>query len=220
MSTQYLFAYNGQALKSGTQYFAIPDPSLYVNDTYIPFDPAGSYQDVSVLSTFMNSWEPSSGSATWITFSNIVNNGIDGGWGSFRATAANNNVADRTGTINVIARYSTWVIDVSQNKVVVSDSISINPTFRSWDGATEEGVSKNCTLTASGSWTASVTSDPGSIVTAFTASGSGSQTVSVTLDNAASKGAKYAQITYTRGTASCILDLCISGIVEGTCEVP
>lgn len=219
MSTQYLFAYNGQALKSGTQYFAIPDPSLYVNDTYIPFDPAGSYQDVSVLSTFMNSWEPSSGSATWITFSNIVNNGIDGGWGSFRATAANNNVADRTGTINVIARYSTWVIDVSQNKVVVSDSISINPDWLSWEGDLDPGDQKSIYVTASGSWTATVTSDPNGIVTAYTPSGSGSGTAYITVNNPATKSARYAQITYTRGSASTVLYLCISGIISGICEV-
>jgi hypothetical protein len=117
MSTKFVFTYNNYILKSGDIYSAIPDPSIYANNIFIPFDPAGSYQDVSVLSTFMNSWEPSSGSSTWITFSNKVNQeGLDNGWGSFRATAEANGEENRTGTINIISRYDgIWPIDVSQN---------------------------------------------------------------------------------------------------------
>lgn len=216
--TKYLFSYNGYVYKAGNSYISLPDPSLYVNTNFIPFVPAGSYKDVSVFSTLMNSWEPSAGNNTWITFSNIVNkNG--GGWGSFRATAANNNIADRTGTINVISRYNTWEIDVSQNKVVVADSISITPDWQSWDGDTEDGVQKSFTLTSSGSWTASKT-DPNNIITSYTNSGAGSMTVYVTLDNAAKKGATTAYIIYTRGTASKRLDVCISGIISGACAVP
>lgn len=217
---KYLLTNNGYAFKSGERYISIPDPSLYVNDTYIPFEPAGSYQDISVNATLMNNWNPSSGSASWITFSNIVNSGaVPRGWGSFRATAAANSTADRTGTITVISRYNTWEIDVSQNKVVVADSISITPDWQSWAGATEEGVPKAFTLTASGSWTASKT-DPDNIITSYSNSGAGSMTVYVTLDNAATKGAKTAYIIYTQGTATERLDVCISGIMSGACAAP
>lgn len=221
MATKYVFtSNNGYAYKLGQQFIAIPDPSLYVNTNFIPFVPAGSYKDVSVFSTLMNSWEPSAGNNTWITFSNIVNkNG--GGWGSFRATAPSNNMGDRTGTINVIARYNNWAIDVSQNEDAVVDSISINPAYQSWDGGFrgDKGTQKAFTLTSSGSWTAVVTFG-GTYVTAFTASGSGSQTVYVTMDNPVSKSASYAQIIYTRGTATCTLDLCISGVISGLCSAP
>jgi hypothetical protein len=217
MATKFLFTYNGYAYKLGNDYIGLPDPSLYVNDSYIPFLPAGNFQDISVYSTLMNGWEPSSGSASWITFSNKVNQGGNG-WGSFRATAAANSTGNRTATITIKARYNNWAIDVSQNQV--ADSISLNTTFMSWNGATEEGVQKTNVVTSSGSWTASVTSDPGGIVTAYTASGSGSGSINITLNNALAKAAQYAQITYTRGTASTILDLCISGIISGTCAVP
>ena len=218
--TKYLFSYNGYVYKAGNSYISLPDPSLYVNTNFIPFVPAGSYKDVSVFSTLMNSWEPSAGNNTWITFSNIVNkNG--GGWGSFRATAPSNNMGDRTGTINVIARYNNWAIDVSQNEAAVVDSISINPAYQSWDGGLggDKGTQKAFTLTSSGSWTATVTSDPDGIVTAYTPSGSGSGTAYITVDNPTKKSARYAQITYTRGSASAVLYLCISGVIGGICEV-
>jgi len=163
MATKYVFtSSNGYAYKIGEQYIAIPDPSLYVNDTYIPFEPAGSYQDISVNATLMNNWEPSSGSASWITFSNIVNNGaVPGGWGSFRATAASNNVADRTGTITVISRYNTWEIDVSQNEAAAPATLSCSPTtvYLTTLGGACSGYTTTVTVTASAgnSWTASVT---------------------------------------------------------------
>jgi len=219
MATKYVFtSNNGYAYKLGQQFIAIPDPSLYVNTNFIPFVPAGSYKDVSVFSTLMNSWEPSAGNNTWITFSNIVNkNG--GGWGSFRATAPSNNVDDRIGTINVIARYNNWAIDVSQNEAAVVDSISINPDWLSWEGDLNPGEQKSIYVTASGSWTATVTSDPNEIVTAYTPSGSGSGTAYITVNNPATKSPRYAQITYTRGSASTVLYLCISGVISGICEV-
>lgn len=221
--TKYLFSYNGYVYKAGNSYISLPDPSLYVNKSFIPFEPGGSFMDVSVWTSFLNSWQPFEDAAPWLSFSNIVNPAGEGnGWGSFRVTASANNTADRTGEFYVVAKYSSndWTIDVSQNKESLVDSISISPSFQDWEGSTEEGVQKGFTLTSSGSWTASVTSDPGLIITAFTNSGSGSQTVYVTVDNAIPKSAQYATITYIRGSASCQLDICISGIIAGTCLVP
>ena len=99
------------------------------------------------------------------------------------------------------------------------DSISINPDWLSWEGDLNPGEQKSIYVTASGSWTATVTSDPNGIVTAYTPSGAGSGTAYITVDNPGRKGARYAEITYTRGTASAVLYLCISGIISGICEV-
>jgi hypothetical protein len=110
------------ALKYGDNYIDIPDPSIYSPTTYIAFDPGGEFIDVSVWSSFYNPWEPSSGSDTWMTFSNIVNNtGSGNGWGSFRVTAAENSSGDRTGDIDIISKYNgTWNIDTSQNETTTS----------------------------------------------------------------------------------------------------
>jgi hypothetical protein len=221
MATKFLFkTAGGNYLKLGSRYAAIPDPSLYVNDTYIPFVPAGSFQDVSVLATLMNSWNPSSGAASWLTFSSIVNSAAEGnGWGSFRVSAASNSVSNRTGTISVISRFNTWEIDVSQNKEVVLDSISINPEYLSWEGDLEAGETKSTYVTSSGAWTALITSDPNGIVTSHTPNGAGSQTAYITVDNPAFKLPRYAEITYATGTASVILYLCISGETGGLCAI-
>lgn len=104
------------------------------------------------------------------------------------------------------------------SEAAVVDSISINPDWLSWAGR-NPGEQKSIYVTASGSWTATVTSDPNGIVTAYTPSGAGSGTAYITVDNPGRKGARYAEITYTRGTASAVLYLCISGIISGICEV-
>lgn len=222
MATKYVFtSSNGYAYKIGEQYIAIPDPSLYVNDTYIPFSPEGGYQDVSVWTTFMNSWQPFQDAAPWLSFSNIVNPGGSGnGWGSFRVTASANNTADRTSEFYIVAKYSDdWTIDVSQNKVVVADSINIYPTWQSWAG-NEASDSKAFSLTSSGAWTATVTSDTDNIIYSYDNAGFGSGTVYVALYKPDKRAARYAQIRYTCGTANVWLDLCIAGTFSGACLVP
>lgn len=120
------------------------------------------------------------------------------------------------GRVNVASIGSINKIQVVSS---VPDSISINPDWLSWGGNLNPGDQKSIYVTASGSWTATVTSDPNGIVTAYTPSGSGSGTAYITVDNPATKAARYAQITYTRGSASAVLYLCISGVISGMCEV-
>mgnify|MGYP007069030053 CR=1 FL=1 len=104
----------------------------------------------------------------------------------------------------------------SVNVVTTVDSINISPNPRFWDGATEAGVQKSFVLTSSGAWNATK-SDPNNIISAFTASGTGSGTVYVTVGNPAAKTATYASITYTTGSASVVLNVCISGTIRGEC---
>ena len=107
----------------------------------------------------------------------------------------------------------------SVNVVTTVDSINISPNPRFWDGSTEgseAGVQKSFVLTSSGAWNATK-SDPNNIISAFTASGTGSGTVYVTVGNPAAKTATYASITYTTGSASVVLNVCISGTIRGDC---
>jgi hypothetical protein len=203
MATKYLYkTAGGDYLKLGNSYIAIPDPSIYANDTFIPFVPAGGFQDVSVLSTFMNSWNPSSGAASWITFSNIVDNGGDG-WGSFRATASSNSGTNRTGTINVKARYNNWAIDVSQN--APSDSISINNTYGVWNAAGSGMItgSNSTTVTSSSAWSSNITYINGSgWFTRNPTTGNSGQLVSMSCTTNSSGSSRQATLTFTCGTAS------------------
>jgi hypothetical protein len=212
MATKYLFKDSaGNIYKAGNSYISLPDPSLYVNDTYIPFLPAGNFQDISVYSTLMNAWEPSSGSATWITFSNKINQGGNG-WGSFRATAASNSIGNRTASIVIRSKYNNWTINASQNQVI-ADSISLDYTDVEFDGNGNYIVGDNPTVTSSGSWTSSITYIDGTgwLSRSPTTGGTG-QLVTVTCTNNTGFD-RLARITFTRGTATAIFYVTQYGFV-------
>jgi hypothetical protein len=214
MATKFLFkTAAGNYLKVGNAYAAIPDPSLYANDSYIPFVPAGGFQDVSVLATFYNSWNPSSGAATWITFSNIANNGGDG-WGSFRATASSNSGSNRTGTISVKAKCNTWNIDVSQNGV--SDSVSSDYSELTFDGTGSPLDAAYVTLTSSGTWTASKV-DTGDGTTWLTkllpASGSDQGTCTPLVQSGYEGAGRSCIARFTVGTAHCDVTITQVGVI-------
>lgn len=218
MATKFVFKYGaaGGALikQTASAYAGIPDPSIEINDHFIPFTPAGSFQDVSVYSTFYNSWEASSGSASWITVSQMANNGALGnGYGTFRATAASNSSGNRTGQIRVLSKYDGYqVIDISQN-ILVSDSVSCSPTFLNF---TALGKAKITTVTSSGTWTTSVISDPDNIIFSYTASGTTGQNCTIQLSpNDWSEDTLAATLRFTVGTAVANLTICQDGMTFG-----
>lgn len=221
--TDWLYKYGaggkyGQALTFTplSAYVSVQDPSVVGVPAFIPFVPGGETINASVNASYDNTWDAST-TSTWITIANETKNGGPGA--SFTATASSNSSGNRTGTIVITSLFGpTFTINCSQN-ISSSDSVSLNTNYMSW-GAGEEGVQKSNTITASGSWTASVTSDANGIVTAFTASGSGNGTIYVTLNNQLPKAGAYAEITYTRGSATTILDLCIAGAISGACTAP
>ena len=123
INTHTIYTYDNKII-------GVIDPSILSNTASITFDPDGSYKDVSIwTSTSLNTWEPSAGSSSWMTFSSIVQRNVNG-WGSFRVTTPKNESAYRTGQIKIISQFNpNLTISTSQDKAYVpADELLIRPS--------------------------------------------------------------------------------------------
>jgi len=101
---------------------------------------------------------------------------------------------------------------INTHTLAVADSVSVNPTNLYFYASGNPKTNNYTTVTSSGTWGATLDSDPDSIVSGFTTSGGNGAYLYVTIAyNDMYDDASYAIIKVTVGTANAYLYLCRDG---------